>query len=130
MTIPKEIRCLIEDAQIAVQCVKLKPYIIDLLGLPYRGKALTQNKEIARIALKQRGKTCLLRYFEPLEDDEEIVLMAVKRNGMNLHYASSRLKCDRKIIMAALKQNGRALKYVNKELRLEKDVVHFALTMN
>jgi len=50
------------------------------------------------------------------QDDEDIVLEAVKNKGKSLQYASHKLKSDRNIVLEAIKKNGLALKYASIEL--------------
>ena len=52
----------------------------------------------------------------------EIVLRAVKQDGLALEYASYELKADRKVVLAAVKQNGDALKYAANELKADPEL--------
>ena len=47
--------------------------------------------------------------------DREIVLEAVKHDGLDLEYASPELRADREIVHAAVKHNRMALKHVQHE---------------
>jgi histidinol phosphatase-like PHP family hydrolase len=51
--------------------------------------------------------------------DKEVVLAAVKQNGLALEYASKELQNDREVVLAAVKQDGRALEYASDELKSE-----------
>jgi len=43
---------------------------------------------------------------EKLKDDKEIVLEAVKQDGLALEYASEKLKDDKEIVLEAIKKFG------------------------
>ena len=49
-----------------------------------------------------------------MKADQEVVLEAVKQNGMALKYASDDLKADPAVVLEAVKQNIIALKYDSK----------------
>ena len=46
-----------------------------------------------------------------MKNDKELVMIAVKTNGMALRYASEALRGDREVVVAALEQNGIALEF-------------------
>ena len=50
-------------------------------------------------------------------DDDEIMLVAVEKNGLNLQYASPRLKRDPKMIFAACSINVVPLQFVSEEVK-------------
>ena len=50
-------------------------------------------------------------------NDKEVVLAAVKQNGMALIFASEELKNDKEIVLAAVKQDEEAFLYASKEIR-------------
>ena len=54
-------------------------------------------------------------------NDKEVILEAVKQEGMALKYASEELKNDKEFISEVIKQNGSALNYISKELRNDKE---------
>ena len=75
-------------------------------------------------------------YFIPLnyaskqlQNDKEVVLTAVKKNGLALDYASNALK-DTKVVLAAVKQNGFALSYASLKLKADKDLILAAFKKN
>ena len=58
------------------------------------------------------GSTQLLRYTsQRLQNDREVVLAAVQKNGLNLKYASYSLRRDFEIVTAAINENGGAFRY-------------------
>ena len=65
-----------------------------------------------------------------LRADCEIVLAAVKQNGLALDYAAVELQANREIVLVAVKQNGLALEYVAVELRADHGIVLAAVLEN
>eukprot|EP01080_Neovahlkampfia_damariscottae_P006820 gene6820-10985_t len=82
------------------------------------------NREIAMTACSKDGTLLNSYRWRSTKinfcDDEEIVMVAVKQNGLALEQASARLKQNRKIVYQAVKQNGDALKY---SIGFENDVI-------
>ncbi len=56
------------------------------------------------------------------QDDREIVLAAVRNNGLALMYASKDLQGDREVVLAAMRQNPEALKYASRELQNDEEM--------
>ena len=48
-----------------------------------------------------------------MKNDREIVLAAVRQNGIALKYASNSLKNDELVVLTAVQQDGYALKYAS-----------------
>ena len=76
-----------------------------------------------------RGKL-RLQFAEEFQNDREVVLAAVKKEGDALEWASETLQADRDVVMAAVKQNGMALRDVSYKLRANRDVVLAAVKKN
>ena len=64
---------------------------------------------------------------EELQDDKEIVLVAVKKFSWTLRNASERLRNDKEVVIAAVTQNGFALQYAPERLQIDKEVIHAAI---
>ncbi len=64
--------------------------------------------------------------FVDLKANRELVLIAVRQNGMALEYAHESLKTDREIVITAIEQNGRALKFADESLNTEPNITKFA----
>jgi hypothetical protein len=62
-----------------------------------------------------------------VQDDEELVCIAVKRNGLALQYASERLRNNYEIVMIAVKKNGLALQFASEELKNNGEIVFQAI---
>ena len=71
---------------------------------------------------------------EELQNDKEIVLVAVKQNGMSLEFASYQLKNDRTVVIEALnKREGYyigPLRFCSDELRNDRNLVLKAVKTN
>jgi hypothetical protein len=59
-------------------------------------------------------KDCSFLQYEPIEvtSNKNVILAAVKIDGLALQYASNELKQDKDIIIASLKQNPNVVKYI------------------
>ena len=60
---------------------------------------------------------------EKLKADKEVVLAAVKQNGLALEYADKKLKADKEVVLAAVKQDADALRFADKKLKADKKIV-------
>lgn len=65
----------------------------------------------------------ILRDSICFQNNFDIVLAAVSRNGMALQYASSHLRKDNVIVLAALKQNSGAFTYIDSELKSDRIIL-------
>ena len=71
-------------------------------------RSLQADREIVLAAVRQNGLALI--YAWPLQSDRKIVLAAVRKNGKALAYAAFRLRADRKIVLAAVQRNGKVFK--------------------
>ena len=55
-------------------------------------------------------------------NNKNVVLEAVKQNGLALQFASEKLQDDKNVVLEAVKQNGWALQFASEELRNDKDI--------
>ena len=83
-------------------------------------------EEIVLEAVKQNGLS-LEDANQESQNNIEIVLEAVKQNGLALKYASENLQNNIKIVLEAIKQNGLALYFANIEFRNDRDIIEKAL---
>jgi len=56
-----------------------------------------------------------------LQNNKNIVIEAVKQNGLVLQLISNELKNDKDVVLQAVKQNGLSLKYASEELKNDID---------
>merc|ERR1712039_893364 len=60
----------------------------------------------------------------------EIVMSAVRQNGLALQYATDALRADQEIVLQAVAQHGHAFQHADVALRSSKPVVFEALMLN
>lgn len=60
-----------------------------------------------------------------IQDDKDLVLYAVARNGLNLEFASERLKRDIDVVEMAVSQDILALQFANVDL--QKQIIFFGI---
>ena len=63
-------------------------------------------------------------------NNKAYMLKKVKKNGLNLQFASTELRNDEEIVLNAVKQNGLALQFARTKLRNNKEIVITALNQN
>ena len=88
------------------------------------------DKDIVKLAFKGRGMMALelKNTSAEIQDDKDMVLLAVRECGPSLEYASDRLKNDREIVIEAIKNDGSALEFVSENFKNDKEIVHIAIT--
>ena len=67
-----------------------------------------------------------LKNYPEAQDDNELVLIAVKKNGLALEFASDVLKHNEQIVREAICSEGDALKFVPDELKTNRDLIYDA----
>ena len=65
--------------------------------------------------------------IEEFVSNREIILEAVKINGMLIQYATNELKDDKEIVLIAVKNDGAALHYVSENMKNDEEVVFEAI---
>ena len=93
-----------------------KKYTLEKQKLSDRDKALVEVKE----------NGMKLKNYPAFNNDEEVVLAAVSKDGFSLEFASERLKNDKKIVLAAASKHGYALKFASEELQNDTKVASIA----
>eukprot|EP00913_Durusdinium_trenchii_P019625 g18449.t1 len=83
-------------------------------------------KDLILQAVKSNG--IALQYASPrLQDDLEVVLEAVAQSGHALEFASTTLRQERRVVLAAVHCSGRsAVAFASKELRSDVEVLRAA----
>jgi hypothetical protein len=80
------------------------------------------DTELVRIAVKKDGMA--LQYAsERLRNDFETVMIAVKKSGTSLQFASNVLQSNEEIINAAIRSDGNALEFVPEPLRQNRQLI-------
>ena len=66
--------------------------------------------------------------LQNLKIDKNLVLLAVKQNGLSLAFVEGELKRDKEIITEAIKQNIRSIDYVENSMKLNKDIAEIFMS--
>lgn len=97
----------------------LKQHPHELKNLP---DSVQDDEELVRIAVKRDGSA--LQYASArLRDDFDTVMIAVKKTGTGLRFASDALKNNADIVAAAVRADGAALEFVPNDLRNDRQLV-------
>lgn len=102
---------------------KLTDYVVENWSTIKQSIPIMSNEEKERISkpARKHRKTFILNsitrgtvLFKKLTEqdraDKDIVLMAVRINGLDLEFASEELKSDNEVVLEAMKQNGNAFR--------------------
>ena len=104
---------------------KYKKKYLDLKYKEYSGGGFfyffySKEKKSAFNAVKINGLE--LKKYNDFQNDKDVVLEAVKKDGLALQYASENLQNDKKIVLAAVKRDGLAVQYASNVLKDNKEV--------
>jgi hypothetical protein len=103
-----------------------------LKGLTFCKYPYNSNKKIVLALIEKLGhfnyhshkKDKILDYVsDELKADKDVVLAAVKKDGISLKYASANLKADKEVVLAAVEKSEYALNYASDELKADKEVI-------
>jgi len=82
------------------------------------------------LAAAQQGEDTLYRVLEKFGDDEEIMMAAVRSDGMILWYGSERIRSNETIVKIAVENSsGKALRYASDKVKDSKKMVLHALNL-
>ena len=109
--------------------IAIKILSIDGMSLQYVNEELQNNFEIVKLAVSQNGMS--LQYAsEELQNNVEIAKLAVSQNGYALQYASEELRNNSEIVKLAVSQKGNALQYVGPKLQNNVEIAKLAVSQN
>lgn len=95
-------------------------------ALPYISAGLQDDEDVVKLAVKHYRKA--LYYASPrLQDSDEVVKIAVEHNGNDLCYASPRLRDNEEIVKIAVVHGDSALCYASPRLRDDEEIVKLAI---
>ncbi|KAG2373032.1 hypothetical protein C9374_012878 [Naegleria lovaniensis] len=115
------------DREIALAAISERPYAFKFASQEWKN-----DREIVRAALTGKG-SCIISLVEcdeSIQRDEEIMQLAVKRNGNSLSSALHCIKSSFPVVFQAVSQNGLALQYASLELRNDREIVLQAVSQN
>ena len=100
-----------------------------IMNSSYKDLVLNAIKVVKNNVIWFRRYKSPLKYVSTkLQNDKEVVLVAVTQTGHDLKYASTDLQNDREIVLVAVIQTGHALRYTN--LKLDREIVLEAVKEN
>ena len=92
---------------------------------------LKNDKEfIGEIVTLGTGRNRLEFIPDKFKDDKDIVLKAMKTDGISLEFVSDRLKEDKEVVMTAVKNNWKALEFVPDKFKDDKDIIMEVVKQN
>ncbi len=100
----------------------------DSSNYKYVSKCIRDNPEFAMRAMKQRSS--ILVYIESLYYNRNIVLEALKLDGLDLSFIPEKLQDDIDIVKEAVKQNIRATDYITEKIKHSKRFMLQLLEVN
>jgi len=80
------------------------------------------DSEIAKNILKIKPAS-ITQISDELKDNNEVVIEAIKKNGLLLKYVSNRLKDDDGFVSLAIEQNANALMHASERLQNDYDIL-------
>lgn len=90
---------------------------------------LLNNKNLILAAVRHNGMA--LEYAHPdLKKDKEVVLVAIKQNGMALQFANSSLRKNKEIVLSAIRSKGKAFVFASPALKNNKQFILNAIHSN
>ena len=99
----------------------------------FKKKLFELNKKFIKELIGKFGNG-LFYLSKEQKDDKEIVLLAVKRNGLAIKFASKRLRGDKEIILEAVKQKAnlfnQPFKFVSSEIKSDFKFAFDVLKLN
>ena len=106
---------------------------IDQWVLSYADDTLKNDRELVKKAVQSDGPPVLEAVNKRFQKDKEIVLLALKKNGMAIHGVHKSLLEDREVVLSAVKSYGMALYEFDTEGELyihDKEIVLEAVKNN
>ena len=92
---------------------------------------LKNDKEfIGEIVTLGTGRNRLEFIPDKFKDDKDIVLKAMKTDGISLEFVSDRLKEDKEVVMTAVKNNWKALEFAPDKFKDDKDIIMEVVKQN
>ena len=101
-----------------------------ILLIPGIGNIIIQYYDYRELNSIRRNPLDLQFASERLKNDLTIVLEAVRRNGIALQFASEGLKNDLTVVLEAVRQNGMALQFASEGLKNDQTAVLVAVRRN
>lgn len=104
------------DKEIVISLLSINPYLYEVLNINLRSDidiylALLGSKKLDKdfIPLKYAG--------DKIKDNEDLVLLSLKYNGLCFSYVSDRLKLNRKVAIYAISSNFNNIELIDESLK-------------
>lgn len=107
------------DKKIITLFIPFDPSVV--LKIPY-------DLELILFAISYNGM--LIEHFKQLQDNLDIVRMAVIKTPRAIEFASDRLKGNKLIAYEVLTRNGMLVMYFNDEIQMDQDIMLTAINQN
>ena len=121
------------DPKLAKNVLFMQSVILKNLDLFfYANYNLRENKDFVLSIAECNGMVLqeLERFGEELRHDRNVVLAAVKQNGLSIEHAPNELKSDPQIALEAIKQNSYAANHISRDLIANREFVYNAVNEN
>lgn len=105
-----------DDRNFILEILTSSLSIVDVLA--HSSQRIRADKEVVLEAVKFNG-LFLLVASPDLKDDFDVVLLAVQDHGYNLKYASERIRSNKKIVLEAIRYNQEFINHASDELKQE-----------
>lgn len=118
-----------DDKEVVLKCLSFK-YVNneDETNLQFVSERLQEDQEVVLTAIKNRGNNLQFAGKE-FKKNKEMIVLAIK-NGGSLEHVGKKLRDDPEIVLLALKNSGSQLKYAGNAFKKDKDIVLMACQDN
>ena len=86
---------------------------------------LQQDEEFVTAMVAKNGR--VMQYADHFRNTKDVVLAAVRNDGVAIKWASKPLQADKDVVLAAVRNDGVAIKWASKPLQADNDVIFAAL---
>jgi len=104
----------LKDRDFMEQLIEISQWV-----LSYADDTLKNDRELVKKAVQSNGPPVLQAVNKRFQKDKEIVLLALKNNGMAIHCVHKSLLEDREVVLTAVKSDGMALYELDTDDRIE-----------
>lgn len=109
-----------KDKEVVMAYVSTNPY-----NLKHASARLQDDEKIVLAAAQHKRGTDVLHDCGPkCQDNETIATYVVAKNGLELQYASERVRNIKNVVLVALQNDSRAFQYASLELQSDPDAIN------
>jgi TPR repeat protein len=96
----------------------------------YYGDRNERHSSKKKIITRHNASSIFINNYILYTNDFDVMLEAVKQDGLALEYATDNIKKNFFIVLNAVNQNGLAIQYASLDLKKNKDIIKKAITQN